>query len=52
VGQFDQAIQTAQKAIQLAHTSRQIEVAKVIEKRMQLYEAGEPYYEGSSTMVQ
>ena len=52
VGQFDQALHTAQKAKHMALASGQVEMAKVIEKRMQLYEAGEPYYEGSSTMVQ
>ena len=52
VEQFDQALHTAQKAKQMALASGQVEIAKVIEKRMQLYEAGEPYYEGSSTMVQ
>jgi len=48
--QFNKAIQTAQKAIQLAHTSNRIEVVKVIEKRMQLYEARKPYYECSSSV--
>jgi Flp pilus assembly protein TadD len=52
VEQFDQALHTARKAKQMALASGQVEIAKVIEKRMQLYEAGEPYYEGSSTMVQ
>ena len=49
--QFNKAIQIAQKAIQLAQSSNRIEAAKAIEERLQLYEAGKPFYENSNTLI-
>lgn len=42
-GRFGQAIGTAEKAIELALSSGQNELAKEIQKHLQLYKAGEPY---------
>jgi len=44
-GRFNEAIQTAQKGVELALTMERGELAKDIEKRMQLYRAGKPFYE-------
>ena len=49
--QFSKAVQTAQQAIQLAHASNRVELAKAIEKHLQLYEAGKTFYEGSNTLT-
>jgi len=44
-GMFNEALHTAQKAVELALAMERIELAKDIEKRMQLYKAGKPFYE-------
>jgi len=44
-GRFHEALQTAQKAVELALAKGRPELAKDIEKRMQLYQAGKPFYE-------
>ena len=45
--QFDQAVFTAQKAKQMALASGQEKMAKVIEKRMQVFKTGKRWYEVS-----
>ncbi len=47
-GRFDEASQTAQKAIEMAKSNGQQELAGVIEKRMQLYKSGRPFYEDAA----
>lgn len=42
-GRFGQAIETAEKAIELALSSGQNELEEEIQKHLQLYKAGEPY---------
>jgi tetratricopeptide (TPR) repeat protein len=42
-GQFKEAIETAQKALNLANTAGQTDIVKEISKRLQLYQAGKPY---------
>ena len=42
-GRFPEAVDTAQRAIQLAHSGGQIELAKRIRTRRDLYQAGQPY---------
>lgn len=42
-GKFDEAVETAEKAIELALSSGQNELAEEIQKHLQLYKAGEPY---------
>jgi tetratricopeptide (TPR) repeat protein len=42
-GRFNDAIPTAQKAIDLARSAGQPQVVKGIEARLQLYRAGRPY---------
>ena len=42
-GRFDDAIATAQKAIDLANSVGQPQLAKEIESRLELYRAGRPY---------
>ncbi|MBT8407343.1 MAG: tetratricopeptide repeat protein, partial [Deltaproteobacteria bacterium] len=44
-GRFNEALQTAQKAAKLAVAEGRAELAKDIEKRMQLYKAGKPFHE-------
>ena len=44
-GRFHQALQSAQKAVELALAKGHAELARDIEKRMQLYKAGKPFYE-------
>ena len=44
-GRFDEAIQTAEKAIQLADNSKQPALSAVIRERLELYQRGEPYRE-------
>ena len=44
-GRFPQAIETAEKAINLAQTTGKNELAEKIQKRLQLYQHGQPYYE-------
>ena len=42
-GNFDKAVETAQKAIALAYTMGPKELAIGLEKRLKLYQAGRPY---------
>ena len=42
-GRFGEAVETAQKAIDLALSSGQNELAEEIQKHLQLYKAGKPY---------
>lgn len=42
-GRFDQAVKTAQKAIDLAKIEGQNELAGEIQQRLELYKAGKPY---------
>jgi spermidine synthase len=42
-GRFDEAVRTAQQAIDIAKTSGQNELADEIQKRMELYKVGQPY---------
>jgi len=42
-GRFPEAVDTAQRAIQLAQSGGQIELAKRIRTRLDLYQAGQPY---------
>jgi spermidine synthase len=42
-GQFNEAVTTARKAIQLAQTRGESEVAKEIEARLELYRSGQAY---------
>ncbi len=44
-GQFDDAAATAQKAVDLALSSGREEKAEIIRKRLDLYKAGQPYYQ-------
>jgi tetratricopeptide (TPR) repeat protein len=44
-GRFHEAVQAAQKASKLAVAEGRVELAKEIERRMQLYKAGKPFYE-------
>jgi tetratricopeptide (TPR) repeat protein len=46
IGRFDEAVQTAQKAVELARASGQTGLAKDMENRILLYRAGKPFYEG------
>ena len=42
-GRFDEAIETAEKAIELANSSEQNDLAEEITKHLELYKAGKPY---------
>ncbi len=44
-GKFSQAIETAEKAINLAEAAGSEGLAEEIRKRLQLYQAGQPYFE-------
>jgi protein O-mannosyl-transferase len=43
--QFKEAIETAQKAIDLANAAGQTDLASRMKKRLQLYQASKPYYD-------
>ena len=43
-GRFDEAVATAQKAIELARAGGQAELVKEIEARLELYRNGHPYH--------
>ena len=45
VGQFDQAVATAQKALELASASKNIKTVNTISKRLRLYKQSKPYRE-------
>ena len=44
-GKFDEAVTFAQKALELARSAKQEKLAADIQKRLNLYKAGRPYYE-------
>jgi tetratricopeptide (TPR) repeat protein len=44
-GKFDQAVNFAEKALQFARSAKQDKLAADIQKRLNLYKAGSPYYE-------
>ncbi len=44
-GGFEQAIETAEKAVKLAEAADEKNLAEEIQKRLELYKAGQPYYE-------
>lgn len=44
-GRFSEAIETAEKAINLAEVAGRQGLAEEIQKRLQLYQAGQPYFE-------
>ena len=44
-GRFNDAVATAQKAIDLARSAGQLQVAAQIEPRLELYRAGRPYHQ-------
>jgi tetratricopeptide (TPR) repeat protein len=48
VGRFNDAVQVAQKAVQLANAAGQKDLAGRIQERLKLYQAGSPYREGSA----
>ncbi len=45
VGRYDEAVQTARRALELASGGQQTELADQIRARLKLYEAGQPYRE-------
>jgi protein O-mannosyl-transferase len=47
-GRFSDAVRVAQTALELAKGAGQAEAARRIEGRLQLYQAGRPYHEGSA----
>jgi hypothetical protein len=47
-GQFSEAVNIAQKALNLARSLRQNILADEIERRLDLFKAGRPYFETSS----
>jgi Tfp pilus assembly protein PilF len=49
VGQFDKAVETAQKAIQLVQTAKNEELAKDMQSRLELYKANRPHRESFSS---
>jgi spermidine synthase len=44
-GRFGDAVDTAQKAIQLADSTAQTQLISKIEMRLELYRANQPYFE-------
>jgi len=44
-GRFSDAVATAEKALDLARAAKQEQLEKDIQKRLDLYKAGKPYYE-------
>ena len=44
-GLFEKALHTAQKAIEIAYSGGQLKLAEDIEKRIELYKSGSPFYE-------
>ena len=51
-GQFDNAVTTAEQAIDLARSAGQPRVVSEIEARLELYRAGHPYHESASVTKQ
>ena len=50
-GQYDKAVQTADRAIELASKTNQADTAVSIRKRLRLYKAQTPYYEPAASTV-
>ncbi len=48
-GRFPEAIRASRKAVDLASSRGQQELAKQMESRMRLYQAGRPYHEGAGS---
>ena len=48
-GRFPEAVRTSRKAVDLASSRGQPELAKQLEARMRLYQAGQPYHEGAGS---
>ena len=48
-GRFKEALHTAQKANEIAHSNGQLKLAGDIVKRIQLYKSNHPFYEETST---
>jgi protein O-mannosyl-transferase len=48
-GRFSDAIRVAQKAIELAGDAGQQELAQHVQERLKLYQAGQPFLEGSAS---
>ena len=46
-GRFSDAIRVAQQAVELASAAGQQELARQLQERLQLYQAGRPFHEGS-----
>ena len=46
-GRFSDAIRIAQKAVELAGAAGQQELAQQVQERLKLYQAGQPFHEGS-----
>jgi len=44
-GNFPEAVKTAEKAIELAEAANEKKLAEEIQKRLELYKAGQPYHE-------
>jgi tetratricopeptide (TPR) repeat protein len=44
-GEFPEAVKTAEKAIKLANDAGKKDLAEEIQKRLELYRAGQPYYQ-------
>jgi hypothetical protein len=42
-GRFPQAVETAQRAVQLAREQNQTAVADALEARIEMYQSGKPY---------
>ena len=44
-GRFDEAVEVARQALELARTASDERLAQSLTSRLQLYEAGQPYHE-------
>ena len=47
VGKFPEAIETAEKALELAQSANQQQMADEIQKHLQLYKRGQPYFDSA-----
>ena len=47
-GRFEEAVRTAQVALELAQAAGQAAQARQIQERLRLYQASRPYHEGST----
>jgi tetratricopeptide (TPR) repeat protein len=50
-GRFSDAIRIAQKAVELAGAAGQQELARQVQERLKLYQAGWPFHEGSASIA-